>query len=99
VRRRKGIGDVAPDQSRFAWMDAEKVLGDSPAGEVLFEAPRRRAKPGPPPQTLGLPFGVRQTDGGAVCWSCGHDVEEEKVVRAGPGDTRCPGCGAKLPFY
>lgn len=102
MRRRKGTGDVAPDQARFAWQDVERVLGEAPVGEVLFEAGevKRRARPvGPPPKTLGLPFGVRHTDGRAVCWSCGHDVGDDQVVRAGPGDTRCAGCGAKLPFH
>jgi hypothetical protein len=101
-RRRRG-SDVTPDQARFAWGDADRVLGDAPAGEVVFEAPevkRRSRAPAPPvPQTLGLPFGVRQADGRSVCWSCGHDVDDETVVRAGPGDVRCVGCGAKLPFF
>ena len=103
MRRRKGTGDAAPDQTRFAWLTVERVLGEAPAGEVLFEAGeakrRPRAPAGPPPKTLGLPFGVRQADGRAVCWSCGHDVDEGTVVRAGPGDVRCSGCGAKLPFF
>jgi len=50
------------------------------------------------PVTPGLPFGVRQVDGTPACWSCGQPVSEETVVRVGPGDHRCPGCGAKLPF-
>jgi hypothetical protein len=98
-RRRRDPADL---QARLLWGDAQKILGDAPAGEVLYEAPEIRGKPrkpkAPPVRSLGLPFGVRNTDGRQVCWSCGHDIDEAGVVRAGPGDSRCGGCGAKLPF-
>jgi len=90
-------------QATFAWSDRSRILEGAPAGEVLFEAPElkpraRRSPSGPPPSSLGLPFGVRKVDGASVCWSCGQPVDETTVVRVGPGDHRCPGCGAQLPF-
>src|SRR5262245_20153223 len=102
--RRKRIADA--DQSKqasFAWADRARILASAPDGEVIFEAPdlrpaRAPQAPPPPPRSLGLPFGVRAVDGTPACWSCGQVVDEERVVRVGPGDTRCPGCGAKLPF-
>jgi hypothetical protein len=101
VTRRRRSDPDAPLLLDFG-RDAAQVLADAPAGEVLYEAPeiRKRGRAAKPtaPRSLGLPFGVRQTDGHAVCWSCGHDLDEASMVRAGPGDLRCPGCGAKLPF-
>jgi hypothetical protein len=103
VTRRRRSADTT--QQRFAWSDASRVLGSVPAGEVLYEAPEVAPRPPPraravgQPRSLGLPFGVRDTDGRVVCWSCGHDVDESRIVRAGPGDARCAGCGAKLPFH
>jgi hypothetical protein len=98
-RRRKG---EAKAQASFAWADREQIFAQAPAGTVVFEAPELRPKPRPPAvppgRSLGLPFGVREVDGQPACWSCGRAIDEETVVRAGPGDSRCPGCGAKLPF-
>jgi hypothetical protein len=101
VRRRR-TSDTT--QQKFAWSDAAKLLGAQPAGEVIYEAPEvapraPRTRAVGQPRSLGLPFGVRDADGQIVCWSCGHDVDEERIVRAGPGDLRCAGCGAKLPFH
>ena len=48
--------------------------------------------------SLGLPFGVKTSDGRAVCWSCSIELDESAVLRTGPGYARCPGCGAKIPF-
>ena len=104
VTRRRRRDEPTPDpQERLLWTEAERVLSEAPAGEVVYEAPeiRRRAPRGSkagPVQSLGLPFGVREADGHKVCWSCGHDLDDASIVRAGPGDTRCGGCGAKLPF-
>jgi hypothetical protein len=105
-RRRRG-GDEERQKS-FAWFDREHILEAAPVGEVLFEAPELRPRarraaaapktPPPPPTTMGLPFGVREVDGSATCWSCGKAIDEATVIHVGPGDTRCPGCGAKLPF-
>jgi hypothetical protein len=99
-RRRRDV--VASPQGRFAWADPERVLGAAPDGEVVFEAPqlRPRTRPARPPRlrSIGLPLGVREVDGRSVCWSCAGEVDEDRLVRAGPGDVRCPGCGAKLPF-
>jgi len=102
VRRRR-TSDTT--QQRFAWSDAAKLLRAQPAGEVIYEAPEVAPRAAPraravgQPRSLGLPFGVRDADGRIVCWSCGHDVDEDRIVHAGPGDTRCAGCGAKLPFH
>src|SRR5262249_20632002 len=96
AQRRREDADA---QGRFAWSNAKKILNGAPAGEVVFEAPELRPRPArkaAPPKSLGLPFGVRDVDGQPACWSCGRVIDE--VVRAGPGDSRCPGCGAKLPF-
>jgi hypothetical protein len=104
VPRRRRDPDVPAAQERFAWPDVARVLAEAPAGEVVYEAPElrpraRRAKAAAPAsKTLGLPFGVKDTDGRQVCWSCAKDLDEAGVVRAGPGDSRCGGCGAKLPF-
>ena len=106
-KRREREAEPEPEiQARFAWSDAARVIEAAPAGEVLYEAPElrpvrapRKAAPKAQAKTLGLPFGVRDADGHTVCWSCGHELSEETVVRAGPGDVRCPGCGAKLPFH
>ncbi len=104
MRRRRREADSST-QERFAWADPARVLDEAPAGEVIYEAPEVAPRPRPRPRavaagrTLGLPFGVRDADGRTVCWSCGHDLDEERVVCAGPGDVRCPGCGAKLPFH
>ena len=90
-------------QASFAWADRKTILENAPAGEVIFEAPElrpaspRRARSSPP-RSLGLPFGVHDDAGTSVCWSCGKPVDESTAVRAGPGDHRCPSCGAKLPF-
>jgi hypothetical protein len=83
-------------------------------GEIVYEAPElsrlARSKPGRSVRvrvapaageeilSLGLPFGVRKTDGRAVCWSCSRELDESSIVRTGPGYARCPGCGAKIPF-
>ncbi len=102
--RRRRDADEPAAQERFAWADGARVLEDAPAGEVVYEAPelrrvgRKRGKP-VPVQSIGLPFGAKEADGRSVCWSCGSELDEERVVRGGPGDARCPGCGAKLPFY
>jgi hypothetical protein len=105
-REREPASAVSEVQARFAWSDATRVIEAAPAGEVLYEAPElrpvrapRKAAARAQAKTLGLPFGVRDADGHHVCWSCGHEVDDEHVVRAGPGDARCPGCGAKLPFH
>jgi len=98
-RRRRG--EDVESQASFAWTDPKHILDGVPAGEVLFEAPElkpKRRKAEPPPKSIGLPFGVREVDGTPACWSCGQAVSDETVVRVGPGDHRCPGCGAKLPF-
>jgi hypothetical protein len=99
-KRRKG--EEAKEQGSFAWADRDRILAGAPAGAVLFEAPELRARPKPPKEppkgSLGLPFGVHHVDGQPVCWSCGRAIDDAEVVRAGPGDSRCPGCGAKLPF-
>ena len=94
-RRREEPPDA---QERFAWADPARILDGAPAGEVVFEAPDLKPKPkrAAPAKSLGLPFGVRDVDGQPACWSCGRVIDE--VVSAGPGDQRCPGCGAKLPF-
>jgi hypothetical protein len=99
-KRREG---VPAGQSRFAWTDPAKILQAAPAGEVVFEARELTPTPaskrrGAPAQSLGLPFGVHEVDGRPACWSCGRIIVEAEVVRVGPGDSRCPGCGAKLPF-
>ncbi len=100
MAKRRREGEPAPAQERFAWVDPARVLDGVPAGEVVFEAPELRPRPrkAAPPRSLGLPFGVRDVDGQPACWSCGRVIDEAEVVRAGPGDCRCPGCGAKLPF-
>jgi hypothetical protein len=100
-RRREGGSEAEPlggAQGRFAWTDPARVLEAAPAGEVVFEAPELKPRPrrAAAPRSLGLPFGVREVDGQPACWSCGRVIDD--VVRAGPGDSRCPGCGAKLPF-
>ncbi len=96
AKRRQREPPVA--QVRFAWADAARILDGAPAGEVVFEAPELRPRPRrePPPRSLGLPFGIREVDSQPSCWSCGRAIHD--VVGAGPGDSRCPGCGAKLPF-
>jgi hypothetical protein len=112
-KRRVPAAGASAIQSTFAWRDPETLLGAPARGEVVYEAPdlsrvvraktraaRVRVAPAAARdiQSFGLPFGVRRADGRAVCWSCGVELEEGRVVTAGPGDTRCPGCGAKLPF-
>ena len=90
-------------QASFGWADAKSVISSAPDGEVVYEAPELRRRPrkavGATARTLGLPFGAREADGHAVCWSCGCELADESVIRVGPGDARCPGCGAKLPFF
>lgn len=103
-RRRRPQDDDAHDarQARFAWADRDQILDGAPAGEVVFEAPELKAPPrsrrAPPAPSLGLPFGLRDVDGTSVCWSCAGPVDGRTAVRVGPGDCRCPSCGAKLPF-
>jgi hypothetical protein len=95
----------------FSWTDPRAVL-DAASGDVVYEAPevsrivagraprlprvKQRAAGEPP--SLGLPFGVREVEGRLTCWSCARDLHEDEIVRAGPGYSTCPGCGARLPF-
>jgi hypothetical protein len=106
-RRRRPEDDAhEPRQSRFAGADRDQILDAAPAGEVIFEAPELKPelKPAPRPRraaraaSLGLPFGLRDVDGTSVCWSCARPVDGTTAIRVGPGDSRCPSCGAKLPF-
>jgi len=101
-RRRRNADADQSKQATFAWADRARILASAPDGEVIFEAPELRAprarKAAQTPRSLGLPFGVHAVDGTPACWSCGQVVDETRVVRVGPGDSRCPGCGAKLPF-
>ena len=102
MAKRRREGDAPAAQGRFTWADPARVFDAAPAGEIVFEAAELKRAPAPrrppPPKSLGLPFGVREVDGRPACWSCGRIIVEAEVVRAGPGDSRCPGCGAKLPF-
>ena len=103
---------ISERQITFAWTDPSALLEIS-HGDVLFEAPevsrivsgkvprvpkvRQRLIAQEPP-SLGLPFGVRQVAGRTACWSCGEEFADGDVVRVGPGQATCPGCGARLPF-
>jgi hypothetical protein len=106
-RRKRNADADQSKQASFAWADRARILANAPDGEVIFEAPelrptraRKSQSSPPPPRSLGLPFGVHHAvDGTPACWSCGQAVDETRVVRVGPGDSRCPGCGAKLPFH
>jgi hypothetical protein len=112
LKRRAGTRAGSDRQSSFGWHDPRRLL-EAGAGDVIYEAPdlsrlaHRRARPSrvrvaPAAAreilTLGLPFGVRRTDGGSVCWSCSRELADGEAIRTGPGHSRCPGCGAKLPF-
>src|SRR5438477_190686 len=99
-------------QEIFPWARPDQVVRLAGSGAVIFEAPelsrivrsstpllpRVQQRRAPQLQSLGLPFGLRTLDGGWSCWSCARDLTDADVVRAGPGYTTCPGCGARLPF-
>jgi hypothetical protein len=101
-------------QVRFSWLDPSEVIASAErrGGAVVYEAPEtsRIVKERTPriprvrvhrtrePESFGLPFGARRYGGRFTCWSCAADLGESDVVRTGPGNLACPGCGARLPF-
>lgn len=111
---RRRIATRAEDrQVSFAWSDPAEVIDRAVRrGAVVFEAPEAseirhgrtprvpRVKTRAPqePPSLGLPFGVREVEGHVTCWSCAEELSEGDLVRNGPGNVVCPGCGARLPF-
>jgi hypothetical protein len=111
-KRRAGTVSGSSRQANFGWQDPSRLL-EAVGGEVVYEAPdlsrltrsrqrpsRVRVAPAAAREilSLGLPFGVRKTDSGTVCWSCSRELADKDIIRTGPGYARCPGCGAKLPF-
>lgn len=88
-------GDVV-----FEAPDASKIVATRPPRLPRIRQRRNRlgTRPEDEPESMGLPFGTRLTEGRLTCWSCGESIAESDVVSAGPGLTACPGCGARLPF-